>query len=107
MATCRQADLLERVHEVHRINTSPPEKEWVAAEVRFRVNRLWHYLRQRRHIREALRSVPEAPVLWNSISPARLGHWHDLFTVFPAIAPQHPILQSYTGLASTTFFIHR
>ena len=100
MATLRQADLLERVYEVQRINTSPPEDEWVAAEARFRVNRVWHYLRQRRHIREALRRAPEAPVLWNSISPTSLGHGRDVFTVLPAIARQHPL---YAVLHRATF----
>ncbi len=100
MATQRLAELLEHRYEVQRINTSPPENEWVAAEVRFRVNRVWHYFRLRRHIREALHRAPNAPVLWASISPARLGHWRDLLTVLPTAAPRQPL---YAVIHRSTF----
>lgn len=91
LATQRVADLLTTHHTVHCVNTEPPPGDYVAAEVRFRPDRVWHYLGLRKPIREALRAFPYAPVLWTSASPVPLGHWRDMLTVLPAFHPQQPV----------------
>ncbi len=87
MATQRLAGLLEPTHEVRRVNTSPEASEHVQADVRFNLDKVRHYVGLRRQIRQALRTAPEAPVLWASISPAPLGHLRDVLTVVPGFQP--------------------
>lgn len=91
LATRRVADLLTTNHTVHRVNTEPPAGDYVAAEVRFRPDRVRHYLGLRKPIREALRPFQDAPVLWTSASPVPLGHWRDVLTVLPAFHPQQRV----------------
>lgn len=92
IGTRRLAELLAPSRHVRRIDTSPPDSEHVAAEVKFRPGRVLHYLGQRKQIRDALRQAPQAPVLWASISPAPLGHWRDVLTVLPAFQPEQPVV---------------
>ncbi len=87
MATQRVAELLAPSHTVHCLNTEPPAGDYVVAETRLRLDRVWHYLKLRASVREALRAAPSAPVLWPSISPHPLGHWRDVLTVAPAFQP--------------------
>lgn len=87
MATQRLAGLLGATHEVRRVNTSPEASEHVQADVRFDFDKVRHYVRLRRQIRQALRTAPAAPVLWASISPSPLGHLRDTLTVLPGFQP--------------------
>lgn len=91
MATARMAGLLEEKHTVRRLDTEPPSTGYVTAEVRFRPERVRHYLGLRGHLKRSLRAAPEAPVLWASISAIPLGHWRDLLATMPAFAPGQPV----------------
>lgn len=91
LATRRLAELLDPIHTIHRINTEPPGGTHLAAEVRFRPDRVRHYAGLARPIRAALQTAPSAPVLWTSISPVLLGHWRDMLTIYPALAPEQAV----------------
>ena len=85
------AELLEPTYTVHRFNMEPPPGPYVAAETRWRWDRVRHYWALRRPLRSALHEAPEAPVLWASISPHPLGHARDVLTVLPALPPGQPV----------------
>ncbi len=91
MATQRLAELLDARHDVARLNTEPPATGYVAAEVKFRPQRVRHYLGLRGFLRRSLSAAPQAPVLWASISPVPLGHWRDLAATAPAFRPGQPV----------------
>lgn len=91
MATKRLADLLAPSHTVQQVNTSPEASEHVQAEVQFKLDRLKHYLRQRRGIKQAIQKDAQAPVLWASISPSQFGHLRDVATVLPAFHVNQPV----------------
>lgn len=89
--TRRLAELLDIAHDVRRVNTEPPQTGYVAAEVKFRPERVRHYLGLRRHIRQAFQVAPHAPVLWASVSPVPLGHWRDVLATLPAFQPEQQV----------------
>lgn len=83
LATRRLAELLDGPFVVRRLNTSPPV-EIISVEVRFRWERLRHYLGLLPRLRRELAEAPKAAVLWGSVSPATLGHWRDMLATLPA-----------------------
>lgn len=92
IATARVADLLSAGRRVHRFSTSAPEGAGlVPTETRFDLGRTWHYLRLRRALSRALSAVPEAPVVWTSVSPHPLGHARDLLVTLPALGSSRPV----------------
>ena len=91
LATQRVATLLDDACDVRRVDINPGDSEHVQSDVRFRLGAAWHYVRMRQHIRSALAEAPEAPVLWNSMSPIPLGHVRDVLTVAPAFQPRQPV----------------
>src|SRR5690606_20409381 len=90
--TRRLETLLEAKYEVHRVSTSAPEGDEVAAEVKFRPERIRFYLGLLPVLRKKLREHPGAPVLLPSISPSTLGHWRDVIATLPAIQPSQPVI---------------
>lgn len=92
LLTRRLETLLESKYDVHRISTSAPEGDEVAAEVKFRPERIRFYLQTLPVMRRKLREHPGAPVLWPSISPSLLGHWRDMIATLPAIQPEQPVI---------------
>ncbi len=91
ISTRRLAELLEGNRQVERVNTSPPDSKFVVAEAKVRIGRIVHYAVLLPSLRRKLRRAPEAPVLWASISPVKLGHWRDMLTVFPAFGPERKV----------------
>ena len=91
LATQRLADLLAAGRDVRTVDLGGPPGRYVAAKTRLRLQRIRHYLGQRRHLQAALAQAPEAPLLWTSISPSPLGHARDLLTVRPAFGAAQPV----------------
>lgn len=92
IATDRMAELLEAPYRVLRFNTEPPDRGYVAAETRFRPDRVVHAVRQRGQLARMLRNAPGAPVLWASISPTLLGHLRDVMAVAPSFGRRRPVI---------------
>ncbi len=90
-ATALLAGLLEETLHVERFDTSTGETEHVDVEVRFRWNKLFHYLGMRKRLRATRSTDPDAAVLWASISPSVLGHFRDATTVLPMLAGRSPV----------------
>ncbi len=91
LATRRLAELLHKNHRVIAADTSYPEPHFVQTEVRFRPDRIRHYVRTLPALKRALKAAPEAPVLWTSVSPVALGHWRDVLTTLPAFQPDQQV----------------
>ena len=91
MATQRLADLLAPSCDVHRVDLSAKEAGLTQARVRLRPEKVRHYVGLRRQTGAACQAVPQATVLWTSVSPSPLGHLRDLFTVLPAFRPQQRV----------------
>ena len=93
LATARLADLVEEKRSVVRVSTSAPEGErLVSTEARWSWRRLAHYVSTGRRIRRRLAAVPDAPVLWASISPHPLGHARDVLTTLPAFGASRRVI---------------
>ena len=91
MLTRRLADLLETSRSVRRVDVSFGDVEHVPEDVQFSMDKVRHYAGLRSRVRHALRELPEAPVLWASISPAPLGHLRDVVTLQPAFQPRQRV----------------
>ncbi|MEM1056575.1 MAG: glycosyltransferase family 4 protein [Bacteroidota bacterium] len=92
VATRTLSDVLEEIPgvRVHRVNLSAPEHDVRADESALR--RLRHYLDARRHVREALADLPDAPVIWTTISPKPIGHLRDLAAVVFPLGSRRPVV---------------
>ncbi|HEX9659387.1 MAG TPA: hypothetical protein VGA18_03765, partial [Rhodothermales bacterium] len=84
IATRRLAQLLEPHCVLRRIDLSTGAAAQAESEVRFRAGRLSHYAGARRQIKSALKSSPEATILWTGISGSTLGHYRDVVVSLPA-----------------------
>jgi glycosyltransferase involved in cell wall biosynthesis len=84
LATERVASFLDPKCAVTRLNTQAPEGAHVKTDGGFQWDRFTHYVRTRRHLVSALQADPEAPVVWNSISPTPIGHLRDVMLTLPA-----------------------
>lgn len=84
--TRRLATLLGDAYTMHCIDLSPRDAGFVKSEVRFRPGRIWHYMRMRARVRAACATIPDAPILWTSISPATFGHLRDRLAILPAFS---------------------
>ena len=88
IATARLADLLASplggAFDVGRHDVGAPEGERLVVGGAARLRRVGHYVGLPVALRRALGARPEAPVLWPSVSPSKMGHWRDLATVVPA-----------------------
>ena len=91
LATELVAELLEGAREVRRFNTQKSTRDPLGRVDGVGAGRVAYFLRRRRALREALAAAPEAPVLWHSISPGRVGHWRDAIATLPAFAPGQPV----------------
>ncbi len=93
LATARLAELVGVTRPVLRVSTSAPEADHVVStEARWSWGRSAHYLGMGWQLRQALRTSPDAPVLWASISPHPLGHARDVLTTLPAFGPRRPVV---------------
>lgn len=92
IATERLCTLLDGSYAVRRVNTSVRETALQPTEARLRPARALQYLRQTRHLSDALASAPQAPVLWASVSPHPLGHLRDVWATWPAFGPQQSVV---------------
>ena len=88
MLTEQMARLLEQSHTIHRINTAFPMDTLEQSVVKLTGQRISHYLSMMRRLRKSLASIPDAPVVWHSISPMPLGHFRDLMVIISALRPQ-------------------
>ncbi|MEX0821210.1 MAG: glycosyltransferase family 4 protein [Rhodothermales bacterium] len=89
LATERLATLLEPVVPVVRINMEPPSAVGGIAPDIF--HRGLHYLSLRRSLGQRLGQVPDATVLWPSISPDLPGHLRDSLITVPNFEPSQRI----------------
>lgn len=87
LATERLATLLEPLGKIRHFNLNPGGAAFAQSRARFRPNAAWYFLRVRRTLQKQLSALPNAPVLWTTISPAPLGHVRDVLTVAPALQP--------------------
>lgn len=93
LATDRLAELVGEARPVVRVSTSAPEGDrLVSTEARWSWRRAGHYLATGRRLRQRLAEVPEAPVLWASVSPHPLGHARDVLTTLPAFGPDRSVV---------------
>ncbi|MCP9773852.1 glycosyltransferase family 4 protein [Synechococcus sp. Tobar12-5m-g] len=91
MLTEQTARLLEDTWKVHRINTALQGETYVRTSSRWNLSLVSHYLNLINHTRRALALAPDAPVIWNSISPKPLGHFRDLFSIVSAFRPHQKV----------------
>lgn len=91
LATERIASLLDRRFDVRRLDTQAPEAGHVRTDGGFSLARLRHYAALGPRLRAALADAPDAPVLWNAISPTPLGHGRDVLLTLPAFRPAQPV----------------
>jgi glycosyltransferase involved in cell wall biosynthesis len=83
VATAQLAHLLEPTLPITRVDVSPQE-DHVLPDVRFRPQRVAHYLRRARGLAGSLKDRPQATILWTNISPSCLGHYRDWLTTVGA-----------------------
>ena len=88
MLTEQMAQLLEQSHTVHRINTAVAKDEQEQSGVKLTVHRVTRYLGMMTRLRKSLAAMPNAPIVWHSISPMPLGHFRDLLVINSALRPQ-------------------
>jgi glycosyltransferase involved in cell wall biosynthesis len=85
IATRRLARLLERNCDLRRINVSSGDSVLAESNVRLRSDRATHYLRARKRLKSAMKSTPNASILWTGISGSNLGHYRDLLITMPSL----------------------
>lgn len=93
MLTEQMARLLEKSRTVHRININTASAGDTTVRTHTRLHRglLRDFYSSMKNTRQALAEVPDAPVVWHSISPMPLGHIRDLLAIMPAFRPGQKI----------------
>ena len=96
VATQWLADLLSTTYDVRPFSTMQPDRALSPKGLAGSLHTSRHYLRLKPILNATLSDG--MPVIWNSISGQRLGHWRDLLTVIPAFQPgQHVVAQIHWG----------